>query len=137
MSGSLYPSIECLLVKKGISFFTRNLPKNQQSAIKLCLKLIKFGMRSTLLTFGGKYFEYGVKVIETKRLAIGRYESTFLVDQVAYYLFEKWYNQLKELLWNHIYRDNGLLVFQGKKLLSKIKRWRNDSQSKVNKLLRN
>ena len=40
-------------------------------------------MSSTLLTFGGKYFEYGEKGIKTKGLAIDGYESAFLEDLVA------------------------------------------------------
>ena len=73
------------------------------------------GVISTLLTFGGEYFEYGEKGIETKVLEIGGYESYFLADLVASYLFEKCNNQCKEFLWKGIYRDNGLLVFKGKR----------------------
>ena len=83
---AMYPSIKFPLVKKAISYFKRSLPKNQQSNIKLCLKLIAFGMSSTLLTFEDKYYEYGEKGIETKVLAIGGYESAFLADLVASYL---------------------------------------------------
>ena len=46
-------------------------------------------MTSTLLTFGEKYFEYGEKGIETKGLIIGGYETSFLADLVASYLFTK------------------------------------------------
>ena len=77
------------LVKKVISYFTRNLPKIQQSNVKLCLKLIAFGVSSILLTFEDKYYEYSEKGIKTKGLAIGGYESDFLADLVASYLFEK------------------------------------------------
>ena len=47
----MYPSTKFPLVKKAISFFTRKLPKNYQSTIKLCLKPIALGMSSSLLTF--------------------------------------------------------------------------------------
>ena len=67
-SVAIYPSIKFPLTKKGISYFTRNLPKNQQSNIDLCLKLIAFGMISTQLKFGETYFEYGAKGIEKKFL---------------------------------------------------------------------
>ena len=130
---AMYPSIKFPLVKKEISYFTRSLQKNQQSNVKLCLKLIKFGMSSTVLTFEDKYYEYGEKSIKTKGLAIGRYESAFLTDLVASYLFEKCNKQFKEVLWKEIYRDDGLLVFKGKKSLSDIKRWREDFQSRVKK----
>ena len=85
---AMYASIKFTLVKKAISHFTRNLPKSQQSTVKLCLKLIAFGMSSTLLTLEEKYYEYGEKGIETKGLAIGGYESAFLADLVAYYLLK-------------------------------------------------
>ena len=90
-------------------------------------------MSSTLLTFEDKYYEYGEKCIETKGLSIGGYESAFLEDLVASYLFEKCNNQFKEVLWKGIYIDDGLLVFKGKKSLSDIKRWKEDFQSRVNK----
>ena len=66
----MYPLIKFPLVKKEISYFTRNLPKSQQSTVKLCLKLVAFGVSSTLLTFEEKYFEYGEKGIKTKVLVI-------------------------------------------------------------------
>ena len=69
----MYPSIKFPLVKKSISFFTVNLVKNQPYTIKLCLKIIAFGMRSTLLIFGDKYFEYVERGIEKKGLGIGGY----------------------------------------------------------------
>ena len=95
---AMYPSITFPLVKKSISYFTINLPKSQQSTVKLCLKLIAFWMSSTLLILEEKYYEYGDKVIETKGLAIGGYESAFLADLVASYLFDKCRNQFKEAL---------------------------------------
>ena len=63
-----------------------------------------------------------VKRGKKKGLLIGGYESAFLVDLVASYLFEKCINKFKEFLWKGIYRDGGLLVFKGKKSLSEIKR---------------
>ena len=92
------PSIKFSPVKKEISHFKRNSPKSQKSRVILCLKFIAFGMSSTLLTFGEKYFGYGEKGIETKGLTIGGYESSFLADLVASYLFEKRNNQFKEVL---------------------------------------
>ena len=60
---SIYLSMKFPLLKKAISYFTRNLPKIQKSTVKLCLKLIAFGVRSTLLAFKEKYYEYGEKGI--------------------------------------------------------------------------
>ena len=116
---SMYPLIKFHLAKKAISYFTRNIPKIQIYTVKLCLKLIAFGMSSTLLILEEKYFEYGEKGIETKGLAIGGYKLSFIANLVAYYLFEKCNNQFKEALWKGIYRYYSLLVFKGKKSLSK------------------
>ena len=41
---AMYPSIKSPLVKKAIQFYTKNLPKLELIKIKLCLKLIGFGM---------------------------------------------------------------------------------------------
>ena len=100
-------------MKKEISYFTKNLPKSHKYTVKLCLKLVAFGMSSTLLIFEEKYFEYREKGTETKGLAIGGYVLAFLADLVISYLFKKYYNQFKEVLRKGIYRDNGLLVFKG------------------------
>ena len=91
-------------------------------------------MSSTVLIFKEKYFEYGEKGIKTKGLAIGGYKSAFLADLLESYLFKKCNNQFKKIMLQVIYRDHGLLVFKGKKSLSEIKRWREDFQSRVNKI---
>ena len=91
-------------------------------------------MSSTVLTFEEKYFEYGEKGIKTKGLAIGGYKLDFLANLLDPYLFEEGNNQFKEILLQGIYRDLGLLVFKGKKSLSEIKIWREDFQSRVNKI---
>ena len=71
------------LVKKEISYSTINLLKNIRSTVQLSLKLIMFGMSSTLLTFGEKYLEYGEKGIESKGLAIGPYKSDFSCGPIS------------------------------------------------------
>jgi len=51
--------------------------------------MLKFGMGSTLITFEGKYWEYGGdKDIYDKGLTIGGYESAWLADLVAAYVLE-------------------------------------------------
>ena len=56
------------------------------------------------------------------------------MDIVSSYLFDKFNNQFKEVIWKGIYRYDELLVFKSKKSLSEIKRWRDDFQSRVNKI---
>ena len=111
----MYPSIKFPLVKKNISFYTRKLTKQTTTKIDLCLRLIGFGMNSTLLNFQDKYYEYGEEGFETKGLVIGGYELAFLADFLDSYLFEVTNNKFKEFLWRRIYRDDGLLVFKGRR----------------------
>ena len=72
-------------------------------------------MNSTLLNFQDKYYEYGEEGFETKGLVIGGYELAFLADFLDSYLFEVTNNQFKEFLWRRINRDDGLLVFKGRR----------------------
>ena len=44
------------------------------------------------------YYEYGYECLYTERLSTGGYESVFLVNLVAYYLFELANMQFKEIL---------------------------------------
>ena len=55
--------------------------------INLCLELINLGLISTLISFDGKYYNYHGREREEQGLAIGGYESEFLSNLVASYLF--------------------------------------------------
>ena len=57
-AAAIYPSINFPLVEKAIQFYTKKLPKHAMTKINLCLRLIGFGMSSTLLNFQDKYYEY-------------------------------------------------------------------------------
>ena len=48
-------------------------------------------------------------------------ESAFLADLVASYLFKKVKPIFRPKIYHGIYRDNGLVVFKGKKKASEIK----------------
>ena len=60
---------------------------------------------------------------EEKGLAIGGYESAFLADLVASYLFENAKANFRPTIYQVIYRDDGLVVFKGKKKANKIRDW--------------
>ena len=72
--------------------------------------------------------------METKVLAIVGYESLFLADLVASYFFKITNNKFKEFLWREIYRDNVLLVFNGRRSISEIQIWRDKFQEKVDEI---
>ena len=54
----MYPSIKFCMVERAINFFATKLPREAESTILQCLKMIRFAMVHTLITFRGKYFEY-------------------------------------------------------------------------------
>ena len=76
--------------------------------------MIKFGMGNTLISFKEKLYEYGGSVNPMKRgLTIGGYESAWLADLVASWIFEKNEDLFKKTsLFKGIYRDDGLIVFK-------------------------
>ena len=105
--------------------------------INLCLRLISFGISSTLLKFQDKYYEYEDEGLDTKGLAIGICESALLAYLVASFLLEVTNDQFKEVLWRGIYRDEGLLVLEGRRTVSEIRIWRDKFQEKVDKIAEN
>ena len=101
------------------------------------MRLIRFGMCSTLINFQETFYEYGDEDLETKGLAIEGYESAFLADLVASYLLEVFNNQFKEVLWRGIYSDDGFLVFEGRRSISEIRIWGDKFQEKVDEIAGN
>ena len=80
-------------------------------------------MISTLIYFDGEYYENNGRENEEQGLAIGGYESAFLAELVASYLFEKAKNIINQITYHGIYGNDGLLVLNGKKIIHKIKYW--------------
>ena len=101
---NMYPSIKLATIKKAVGFFARTLTT-----------FIRFGMSSTLICFDGEYSEYHRGEKEKQGLAIGGYESAFLANLVAPYLFEKAKAHFYLTLYHGIYRDDELVVFKGNK----------------------
>ena len=54
---NMYPSIKLATIIKAIIFFSRKITTETKNIINLCLELIHFGMSSTLISFGGDYYE--------------------------------------------------------------------------------
>ena len=72
-------------------------------------------MSSTLISFDGEYYEYHGGEREEQWLTIGGYESAFLADLVASYIFEKAKANFRLTIYHGIYKDDRLVVFKGKK----------------------
>ena len=89
-------------------------------------------MSSTLFSFYGEYYEYHGREREEQGLAIGGYESAFLADLVASYLFETSKANFCPTIYHRIYRDDDQVFFKGKKKASEIKDWLEEFQKTVN-----
>ena len=126
-----------LIIKKAVRFFARKLTAATKKTINPCLELIRFGMSSTLISFDGEYYEYHGGEKEEQGLAIGGYESVLFSDLVASYLFEKAKANFNPTTYHGIYRDDGLVVFTGKRSAKEIKDWLKTFQQTVDKAARN
>eukprot|EP00957_Ditylum_brightwellii_P072387 5501645-Ditylum_brightwellii.AAC.1 len=85
------------------------------------MDIVQFGMKSTLIQFKGRYFIYqratkGKEILEEDvTLAIGAYESAFLAGIVASYVFEETEECFVKCIYRGIYRDDGLVAFEGRR----------------------
>jgi hypothetical protein len=62
---AMYPSIQFIHVRKAVEYFLRDAPQEDKIKADQCLEMIKFGMANTIVTFAGKYYEYGGMDVET------------------------------------------------------------------------
>ena len=93
-------------------------------------------MSNSFLTFQDKCYDYAGGVpIEQRGLTIGGHGSAFLADLVGAYIMEKTSDCFKDAKHRGIYRDDGFVVFDGKKSKNDIIEWLADFQSKVDKAL--
>eukprot|EP00957_Ditylum_brightwellii_P193714 14751175-Ditylum_brightwellii.AAC.1 len=92
---NMYPSIKVKLIRKALNHYAKNLLAMTRETINLCMDIVQFRMKSTLIQFKGCYFVYQGAAKEKEildedvALAIGAYESAFLADIVAPYVFEE------------------------------------------------
>ncbi len=113
----MYPQCQFKAVKAAVWYYSSRLPPLQQEKIKRCLEILKFSMGNTIVSFREKYYKYGVDPDpDCCGLTIGGFESAFLADLEATYIFEK----LHHLLEQHVqfigtYPDNEIIVFRGNK----------------------
>ena len=81
-------------------------------------------MGSMLLQFQDKYYTYnGDENTDEKGLAIVGYESAFLADLVAAFLFEVIWTPFVDCFYKRIYRDDGITVLKGKMMVSEVIKW--------------
>ena len=87
-----------------------------KNTIKLLLEFIRSGMISTLISFGGEYYEYNSDENIKKGSEKGGHELVFLVRLVASYLFEKSKTILNRKTYHGIYCNNSQVMFKEKKV---------------------
>eukprot|EP00957_Ditylum_brightwellii_P146592 11159810-Ditylum_brightwellii.AAC.1 len=91
----MYPLIQVKLIKKALKYYAKDLPAEARKTIDMCMDIVQFGMKSTLIQLKGCYFIYqgaakGKEISkEDIALAIGAYKSAFLADILASYVFEE------------------------------------------------
>ena len=129
----MYPSIKISTIKKSVILSARKLTAATKKTINLCLELIRFRMRSTLISFDVNYYEYNGSKKEEQGLAIGGYESTLLSNLVVSYPFEIAKAILNPTTYHGIYLNDGTVVFNGKKSVNEIKDWLEEFQKTVNR----
>ena len=56
---AMYPSVLFIQVKIAEEFFLRDTPQEDKDTARSCLEMIRFGMANKMITFNGKYWEYG------------------------------------------------------------------------------
>ena len=124
----MHPSIKLSTIKNAVRFFAIKLKAATKKTINLCLELIRFGIRSTLITFYIEYYEYNRGKKEELGLAICRYELDLLSDLVASYLFDISTAILNPTTSHGIYLYDGLVVSKGNKSVNEIKYWLGEFQ---------
>eukprot|EP00957_Ditylum_brightwellii_P025218 1908679-Ditylum_brightwellii.AAC.1 len=109
---NMYLSVQVKLIKKALKFYSKSLLPEDKRKIELGMDMTQLGMKNTLVSYRDKYFNYKGAAkgddltIEDVVLAIRGYESAFLVDLVASYLFEMTDKKFIEAQYKGIYRDD-------------------------------
>jgi hypothetical protein len=129
----MYPSVKFIQIEKAVNYFLREAPESERKLASKCLEMVKFGMSNTLIHSQGQYWEYGGAVdVNKKGLTIGGFESAFFADLVAAWILENTVELMQDTLFDGIYRDDGLLVFNNIKPTEEVCQWLLDFQKEIN-----
>jgi hypothetical protein len=133
----MYPQCKFRAVKAAVRYCASQLDPIQRERTKKCLEIMTFGMGNRIESFLDKYYKYGVDPDPDRRgLTTGGFESAFLADLEAYYIFKK----LKHIWERHVrflgtYHDDKIIVFSGQKLNKWLLNWLRIFQGEVDRLL--
>eukprot|EP00957_Ditylum_brightwellii_P119350 9105072-Ditylum_brightwellii.AAC.1 len=92
---NMYPSVWVKLICKALNHYAKNLPTTARETIDLCMNIVQFGMKSTVIQIRHQYFVYQGAVKgkelsdEDVALAICAYKLAFLANIMASYIFEE------------------------------------------------
>jgi hypothetical protein len=133
----MYPQCHFKAVQDAIQYYMRQLLDLSQSKIQQCLDILKFSMENTIVTFCDKYYGYGVDLDPDRQgLTIGGFESAFLANLEATYIFHK----LDILMTRNVkflrtYCIDKINIFQGNQSDDWLHNWLNFFQKEVDQLL--
>jgi hypothetical protein len=133
----MYPQCKFRVVKAAVRYYASQLDQNQGERTKKCLEILKFSMGNTIVSFLDKYYKCGVDPDPDRRgLTIGGFESAFLADLEASYIFDKlrhiWERDVRFL---GTYRNDKIIVFNGQKSNEWLLNWLRIFQGEVDRLL--
>jgi hypothetical protein len=133
----MYPQCKFRAVKAALRYHALQLDPIQCERTKKCLEILKFSMGNTIVSFPDKYYKYRVDPDPDRRgMTIKGFESAFLADLEASYLFDK----LKHIWERHArflgtYCDDKIIVFNGQKSNKCLLNWLKIFQGEVDRLL--
>eukprot|EP00957_Ditylum_brightwellii_P092278 7025784-Ditylum_brightwellii.AAC.1 len=117
---NMYPLTKLSLIKQAFWYYAQNLSKINRNVIEHCIEMIAFGMKTTLVQFQDKYYNYkGVVRNDTEKgskddngLVIGAFEAAFCVDKEATFVYEMCENIIGKIKYAGTYHDDGLRIFE-------------------------
>jgi hypothetical protein len=86
----MYPQCRFKAVSNVVKHYASILNPLKCKRVNKCLDILRFSMGNTIMSFQDKYYEYGIDSDPDRRgLTIGGFESAFLADLKASYIFDK------------------------------------------------
>eukprot|EP00957_Ditylum_brightwellii_P131705 10045314-Ditylum_brightwellii.AAC.1 len=140
---NMYPLTKLSLIKQAFCYYAKDLSTTNRNVIEQYIEMIAFGMKTALVQFQDKYYNYkGVVGNDTEEtidddngLAIGAYEVAFCTDTGATFVYEMCKNILGKMKYAGTYWDDGLTIFEGWKTTKEAIQWVCDFQLQVNEVV--
>jgi hypothetical protein len=116
-SESVVLVVICRTLNWWYKVYVRGLHGQHCERTKKCLEILKFSVGNMIVSFLDKYYKYKVDPNPDKKgLTIGGFESAFLAELKASYIF----NKLKHIWVKHVrflgtYCNDKIIVFNGQR----------------------